>query len=53
DYMYRVGTAHADFAISFVSSFERTEFNMIERLIGEECMLCLCFAILKNKSVGK
>jgi hypothetical protein len=34
--MYRVRTAHADFAISFACFSERREFNMIERLIGEE-----------------
>ncbi|XP_045797238.1 DEAD-box ATP-dependent RNA helicase 10-like isoform X2 [Trifolium pratense] len=36
DYMYRVGTAHADVAISFVSKYEGGQFNMIERLIGNQ-----------------
>ncbi|WJX09921.1 RNA helicase [Trifolium repens] len=36
DYMYRVRTAHADFAISFACFSERREFNMIERLIGNQ-----------------
>ncbi|MCH99206.1 ATP-dependent RNA helicase DDX47, partial [Trifolium medium] len=35
-YMYRVGTAHADVAISFVSTHEWRRFNMIERIIGNQ-----------------
>jgi hypothetical protein len=38
--MYPVGwTTHADAAIFFVSPREVRQFNLIERHIGEKCML--------------
>lgn len=54
DYIHRVGrTARAGrsgVAISLVNQYELEWFIQIEKLIGEEYMLCLFFDSLRNKS---